>query len=69
MAWVTGLLFERDSTKLLVELLANGSDIELRGRGPECKALLSVVAADFEALNESFSGTGEQGGEACPLPM
>ncbi|MEP6878842.1 MAG: COR domain-containing protein, partial [Nitrosospira sp.] len=56
MAWVTGVLFERDSTQVLVELLANGSEIELRARGPERKALLSVIAADLDALNESFQG-------------
>ena len=56
MAWVTGVVFERDSTSVLVELLANGSEIELRARGPERKALLSVIAADLDALNESFQG-------------
>ncbi len=56
MAWVTGVLFERDHTAVLVELLANGSEIELRARGPEAKALLSVVAGDLDALNESFEG-------------
>ena len=56
MAWITGVLFERDSTTVLVEVLASGREIELRGRGPERKALLSVVAADLDALNESFQG-------------
>jgi Leucine-rich repeat (LRR) protein len=56
MAWVTGVLFERDRTAVLVEVLANGSEIELRARGPEHKALLSVIAADLDALNESFQG-------------
>ena len=56
MAWVTGVLFERDSTAVLVEILPNGSEIELRARGPAHKALLSVVAADLDALNESFQG-------------
>jgi internalin A len=56
MAWVTGVLFERDDTAVLVELLASGSEIELRARGPERKALLSVIAADLDALNESFQG-------------
>ncbi len=56
MAWVTGVLFERDHSAVLVELLANGSEIELRARGPEAKALLSVVAADLDALNDSFAG-------------
>jgi len=56
MAWVTGVLFQRESTAALVEVLANGSEIELRARGPEHKALLSVIAADLDALNESFPG-------------
>jgi hypothetical protein len=50
------VLFERDRTAVLVEVLANGSEIELRARGPEHKALLSVIAADLDALNESFQG-------------
>lgn len=49
MAWATGVLFERDATAVLVELLASGSEIELRARGPERKALLSVIAADLDA--------------------
>jgi hypothetical protein len=56
MAWITGVLFERDSSAVLVEVLPNGSEIELRARGPERKALLSVVAADLDALNDSFEG-------------
>ncbi|MGC2108911.1 MAG: COR domain-containing protein [Candidatus Korobacteraceae bacterium] len=56
MAWVTGVLFEQGNTAVLVEVLANGSEIELRGRGPEHKALLSVIAADIDALNDSFKG-------------
>ncbi|MCW5981554.1 MAG: hypothetical protein KIT09_25945 [Bryobacteraceae bacterium] len=66
MAWVTGVLFERDSTAVLVELLANGSEIELRGRGPERKALLSVVAADLDALHESFAGLREKVDKRVP---
>jgi hypothetical protein len=54
MAWVTGVLFQRGSTAVLAELLATGSEIELRARGPEGKELLSVIAADLDALNESF---------------
>ena len=56
MAWITGVLFERDHTYVLVELLANGSEIELRARGSEERALLSVVAAELDALSESFEG-------------
>jgi len=55
-AWTTGVLFERDHTAVLAEILPQGSAIELRARGPEHKALLSVIAADLDALNESFTG-------------
>jgi hypothetical protein len=54
LAWITGVLLEPDQTMVLVEVLPSGGEIELRSRGPECKALLSVVAADLDALNESF---------------
>ena len=56
LAWATGVLFERDGTQLLVELLPSGKEIELRARGPEHKALLSVVAAELDALNATFDG-------------
>ena len=56
MAWVNGVLLERDRTAVLVEVLANGSEIELRARGPERQALRSVIAADLDALNDSFQG-------------
>lgn len=55
-AWVTGVLFERETTSVLVELLATGKDVQLRARGPDRKALLSVIAADIDALNGSFEG-------------
>src|SRR4029450_7043470 len=66
MAWVTGVLFERDSTQVLVEVLANGSEIELRARGPEHKELLSVIAADLDALNESFQGLRDKVDKRVP---
>jgi internalin A len=66
MAWVTGVLFERDATAVLVELLASGSEIELRARGPERKALLSVIAADLDALNESFQGLRDKVDKGIP---
>lgn len=56
MAWVNGALFERDDTAALVRILPNGTEIELRARGTESKELLSVIAADLDALNESFEG-------------
>ncbi len=66
MAWVTGILFEHDRTTVLVELLANGSEIELRARGPERKALLSVIATDLDALNESFQGLRDKVDKRVP---
>ena len=51
---------------MLVELLANGSEIELRARGPERKALLSVIAADLDALNESFQGLRDKVDKRIP---
>src|ERR1035438_2457901 len=56
MAWVKGVLFERDTTTVLAQILEKGDVVELRARGPEGKALLSVVAADLDALNDSFQG-------------
>lgn len=66
LAWVTGVLFEHGETSVLVELLANGRVIELRGRGPECKALLSVVASDLDALNRSFKGLDDKVDKSIP---
>ncbi|HXU83935.1 MAG TPA: COR domain-containing protein, partial [Polyangia bacterium] len=56
LAWVTGVLFQREATSVLAEVLPSGREIELRARGPEAKALLSVISADLDALNESFPG-------------
>jgi GTPase SAR1 family protein len=66
MAWVTGVLFERETTKVLVEVLADGSEIELRARGPERQALRSVIAADLDALNESFVGLRDKVDKRIP---
>jgi hypothetical protein len=66
MAWITGVQFECDSTKVFVEVLPSGRDIELRGRGPERKALLSVVSADLDALNESFQGLRDKVDKLIP---
>jgi hypothetical protein len=60
MAWVTGALFQTGDTEVLVELLPNGNEIELRARGLERKPLLSVIAADADALNASFQGLREK---------
>ena len=66
MAWVTGVLFERESSRVLVEVLATGREIELRASGPERKALLTVIAADLDALNESFQGLRERVDKRIP---
>ena len=55
-SWAHGAFFEHDSTAVLVEETAKGNEIQFRARGPENKALLSVLSSDLEALNESFKG-------------
>jgi len=50
LAWITGVLFQRNTTSVLVEISSDGRYIELRARGPEDKALLSVVAADLKLI-------------------
>ncbi|POZ53168.1 COR domain-containing protein [Methylovulum psychrotolerans] len=54
LGWMTGVLFERDGTQLLAEIAPKGDEIALRARGAERKALLTIIAADLDALNESF---------------
>jgi hypothetical protein len=56
VACVTAVLFAREDTQLLAELLPSGSEIALRARGPERKGLLSVVAAELDAINDSLPG-------------
>lgn len=60
MSWSTGVLFEKEDTALLADIPEKGGEIMLRGRGPERKELLSVIAADLEALNETFHGLPER---------
>jgi internalin A len=60
MGWVTGVLFERDGTEVLVEIPPKGGEIVLRARGAERKELLSVIAADLDALNDTFHGLREK---------
>ncbi|MBP6811054.1 MAG: leucine-rich repeat domain-containing protein [Saprospiraceae bacterium] len=60
MAWTSGVLFERDDSQVLVEIPPKGGEIALRARGHERKELLSVIAADLDALNESFHGLQER---------
>jgi hypothetical protein len=66
MAWVKGVLFARDRTTLLTQVLEKGDVIELRARGPERKALLSVIAADLDALNDSFQGLKDKVDKRIP---
>jgi len=65
-AWVTGVLFEHDNTAALAEILPSGNEIEVRARGPEHKALLSVIAADLDALNDSFKGLRDKVDKRIP---
>jgi internalin A len=60
MAWTSGVLFERDGSQVLVEIPAKGGEIALRARGHERKELLSVIAADLDALNDTFHGLSER---------
>ena len=41
---------------MLAEIPSQGGEILLRARGPERKELLSVIAADLDALNATFHG-------------
>ena len=66
MGWVTGVLFERDGTEVLAEVPPKGGEIVLHARGPERKELLSIIAADLDALNESFPGLREKVGKWVP---
>jgi internalin A len=56
LCWSYGALFEHDGTQVLVETATRGNEITLRSRGPEHKALMSVIASDLDTLNDSFEG-------------
>jgi hypothetical protein len=60
LAWMSGALFERDETQVLVEIPPKGGEIILRARGIERKELLSVLAADLDKLNNTFNGLAEK---------
>ncbi len=66
LCWSSGALFEHGGTQVLVETSARGNEIALRSRGPEQKALLSVIASDLDALNDSFHGLKERVGKWVP---
>ncbi len=56
-SWRSGAYFEHGQSELLARLTSpGGKEIELRARGPERKALLSVISSDLDALNASFEG-------------
>ncbi len=59
LCWSSGVLFEHNEANLLAEIPEKGGEIVLRARGTEAKALLSVIAADLDALNETFHGLAE----------
>lgn len=65
-AWVTGVLLETDQAQVLVQRLPQGGEIELRARGADRKTLLSVAAAEMDALNLSFSGLGDRVDKRIP---
>jgi hypothetical protein len=56
-SWRSGSFFEHGQSELLARLASPlGQEIELRARGPERKALLSVISSDLDALNATFEG-------------
>ena len=65
-AWVTGVLFAHDQSEVLVRVLEKGNEIELRAKGGEGKAMLSIIMADLEALNESFQGLRDKVDKRIP---
>jgi internalin A len=65
-SWSSGVLFEQGETTLLAEIPALGSEITLRARGPERKELLSVIAADLDALNATFHGLPDKVDKLVP---
>jgi internalin A len=66
MAWVTGVLFEREGTELLAQVTQRGNEVVLSARGPENKGLLSVITSDLDALNSSYVGLKDKVGKWIP---
>ncbi|MGF1537276.1 MAG: COR domain-containing protein, partial [Elainellaceae cyanobacterium] len=60
LCWSRGALFEHGRTQVLVETTLRGNEVVLRSRGPEKKALLSVIASDLDALNNGFPGLDDK---------
>ncbi len=65
LCWANGAVFDHDDTQVLVELTQWGNEIALR-RGAKCKELLSVIASDLDALNDSFQGLKGKVGKWVP---
>jgi hypothetical protein len=65
-ASVNCVLFERETTKVLVELPASGNVIALRARGPERRGLLTVISADVDAINDALPGLRDKVGKWIP---
>lgn len=66
LCWSHGALFEHGKTQVLVETTTRGNEIAFRSRGPEQKALLSVIASDLDALNDSFKGLKDKVSKLVP---
>ncbi|MEO0407506.1 MAG: COR domain-containing protein [Cyanobacteria bacterium P01_A01_bin.135] len=66
LCWSRGALFQHGTTQVLVETAIRGNEIVLRSRGPEKKALLSVIASDLDALNDSFPGLEDKVSKRVP---
>jgi internalin A len=59
-AWRNGAYFQDSGNELLVEEPYNTSEIVLRARGKDPKALLTLIAADLDALNSGFGSLREK---------
>jgi hypothetical protein len=59
-SWSSGAFFEQEGTELLALTESTGDAITLRARGPEKKALLSVIASALDELNASFQGLADK---------
>ncbi len=65
-SWTNGALFEHENTALLAHATDRGDEIVLRAKGPQSKALLSVIAAELDALNAGYSGLKDKVAKRVP---
>ena len=65
-SWMNGSLFEHHETKLLARATERGDEIVLSAKGPESRALLSVIAGELDALNAGFTGLNDKVGKWVP---